>query len=82
MKTIMTTLGAAALLAATAHTAWANSDVAEIAQEFARSARPAWNEFVKERRASRPERLGNDEQPVGSREWWDQVDRYQGGRRR
>ena len=81
MKMIMTALGAAALLAATVHTASADS-VAEIAQEFARSARPVWNEFVKERRSARPERLGNDEQPVGSREWWNQVDRYQGGHRR
>ena len=61
MKRIMTGLGAAGLLAAMALTASANSDVAEIAQEFARATRPAWNEIVRERRSYRPERFGNDD---------------------
>jgi hypothetical protein len=82
MKRIMTALGAAGLLTGTALTASANSDVAEIAQEFARAARPAWNEIVRERRSYRPERFGNDELPFASREWWQEVERDQRGRRR
>jgi hypothetical protein len=83
MKMIMTALGAAALLAGAALPASADTDLAAVAEEVARVAGPALNEFVKERRdLSRVIRFDNDELPFGSREWWQEVERNQPGRRR
>jgi len=83
MKMIMTALGAAALLAGAALPASADTDLAAVAEEVARVAGPALNEFVKERRdLSRAMRFDNDKLPFGSREWWQEVERNQPGRRR
>jgi hypothetical protein len=83
MKMIMTALGAAALLAGAALPASADTDLAAIAEKVARVAGPALSEIVKERRDhSREIRFDNDERPIGSREWWQEVESNQRGRRR
>ena len=75
-------LGAAALLAAAALPARADPDVAELVQEVARVARPALTEIVREPRSLLPQvRFDNDALPFGSREWWQEVERNQRGRR-
>jgi hypothetical protein len=83
MKMIMTALGAAALLAAAAPPASADTDVAELVEEVARAARPALTTIVRERSYLPPRiRFDNDALPFGSREWWQEVERDQRGRRR
>ena len=87
MKMIMTALGATALLAAAGLPARADTDVAELVEEVARTARPALTEIVREPRYLIPEvrfdpRFDNDAPPFGSREWWQEVERNQRGRRR
>jgi hypothetical protein len=83
MKMIMTALGTAALLAAAALPARADADVAELVEEVARAARPAVTEIVREPHNLLPQiRFDNDALPFGSREWWDEVERNQRGRRR
>ena len=83
MKMIMTALGVAALLAAAALPARADSDVAGLVEEVARAARPALAEVVREPRYLLPPiRFDNDALPFGSREWWQEVERNQPGRRR
>jgi hypothetical protein len=83
MKMIMTTLGAAALLAGAALPASAGTDVAQVVDEVARAARPVLTDIARERRRLPPEiRFDNDKQPFGSREWWQEVERDQRGRRR
>jgi hypothetical protein len=83
MKMIMTALGAAALLSAAALPASADTDVAELVEEVARAARPALTEIVREPRNLLPQnRFDNDALPFGSREWWEEVERNQRGRRR
>jgi len=83
MKMIMTALGAAALFTGAALPASADTDVAAIAEEVARVAGPALSDIVKERRdLSRETRFDNDKLPFGSREWWQEVESNQRGRRR
>ncbi|HET6927730.1 MAG TPA: hypothetical protein VFI48_12850 [Hyphomicrobiaceae bacterium] len=83
MKMIMTALGTATLLAAAALSARANTDVAEFVEEVARAARPAATEIVREPRSLLPQiRFDNDALPFGSRQWWEEVERNQRGRRR
>jgi hypothetical protein len=83
MKMIMPALGAAVLLAAAAPPASADTDVAELVEEAARAARPALTEIVRERRYLPPQiRFDNDALPFGGREWWQEVERDQRGRRR
>ena len=82
MKMIMTALGVAALLAAAALPARADTDVTELVEEVARAARPALTEVVTEPRYHLPPiRFDNDALPFGSREWWAEVERNQRGRR-
>ena len=83
MKMILTALGAAALLSTAALPAWADTDVAELVEEVARAARPTLTEIVREPRyLAPPIRFDNDALPFGSREWWQEVERDQRGRRR
>jgi len=83
MKMIMTALGVAALLAAAALPARADTDVAELVEDVARAARPALAEVVREPRYLLPPiRFDNDALPFGSREWWEEVERNQRGHRR
>ena len=83
MKMIMTALGVAALLAAAALPARADTDVAELVEDVARAARPALTEVVTEPRYHLPSiRFDNDALPFGSREWWEEVERNQRGHRR
>ena len=83
MKMIMTALGTAALLAAAALSARADTDVAELVEEVARAARPAVTEIVREPRSLLPQiRFDNDALPFGSRQWWEEVERNQRGHRR
>jgi len=83
MKMIMMALGTAALLAAAALPASADTGVAEIAHAIAKVAGPAATKIATERRRlPRETRFDNDALPFGSRAWWDQVERDQRGRRR
>ena len=83
MKMFMTALGVAALLAAAALPARADTDVTELVEEVARAARPALAEVVREPRYLLPPiRFDNDALPFGSREWWEEVERNQRGHRR
>ena len=83
MKTIMAALTATALLAGAAAPANAETNVEQIAEELAKVAGSETAKFVKERRYE-PRQIENDtDKPsVGSREWWQQVERDQRGRRR
>src|SRR5262245_35164184 len=83
MKMIMPALGLAALLSAAALPASADADVAEVLEKVARAARPALTEIVSERRYLPPQiRFDNDKLPFGSRDWWQEVESNQRGRRR
>ena len=81
MKMIMAALAASALLAGAAVPASAGMDLEQIAEEYAKRADSEVVKIVKERRQV-PRQVANDEPSVGSSEWWQKVDREQGGRRR
>ena len=83
MKTIMAALAAMALLAAAAAPASAEMDVTAIAKELAKGADSDAVRFVKER-SDAPRFIERDASklPFGSSEWWQQMERERGGRRR
>jgi flavodoxin len=83
MKTIMAALAVSALLAGSVAPASAETDAEMIAEELAKVAGSETAKFVKERRyVPRQTEDDADKTSVGSSEWWRQVDRERGGRRR
>ncbi len=83
MKMIVGALAAAALLAGAAAPASAEMNVEQIAGQLGKMAGSQTVRLVKERRDV-PRYIEHDSSklPFGSSDWWRQVEREQGGRRR
>jgi hypothetical protein len=83
MKMIMAALTATAFLAGAAAPASAETDMVEIGELLAKRVDSEMVKLVKERRnVTRQIEYDTSKLPVGSSEWWRQVERDQGGRRR
>ena len=83
MKMIMGALAASLLLAGAAAPASAETDVTEIVREYVKEPSSVETRDVKLRRYI-PEQIEYqaDKLPVGTNEWWRQMDREQRGGRR
>jgi hypothetical protein len=84
MKMIMTVLAAVALLAGGTAVANAQMGMEEVADEVVPATGYEMAKFARERRRKLPAYIEHDASklPFGSSEWWRQIEREQGGRRR